>query len=98
MPSPTRLLAEGDTIGPFTVLHLPGHTPGSVGFFRESEGALFSGDTLFRDGSGRTDLPGGNSNHLEESLHRLMAMDADILVYPGHGEATTIGAERQYYR
>ncbi|GHV82424.1 hypothetical protein AGMMS49991_09820 [Spirochaetia bacterium] len=98
MPSPTRLLAEGDTIGPFTVLHLPGHTVGSVGFLLEKEKTLFSGDTLFRNGVGRTDLPGGNGRQLEESLTRLLAMDGDIRVYPGHGDATTIGAEREYYR
>jgi glyoxylase-like metal-dependent hydrolase (beta-lactamase superfamily II) len=92
MPAPTRLLWEGDIIGPFKVLHLPGHTPGSVGFFWETQGSLFSGDTLFKDGYGRTDLPGGDWNQLEKSLRRLLSMDRDIKVYPGHGESTTIGA------
>jgi glyoxylase-like metal-dependent hydrolase (beta-lactamase superfamily II) len=94
MPPPRRLLSEGDRIGPFRVLHLPGHSPGSAGFYLEEEKLLFSGDTLFRAGIGRTDLPGGDWNRLRESLKRLFAMDGDITVYPGHGPATTLAAER----
>jgi glyoxylase-like metal-dependent hydrolase (beta-lactamase superfamily II) len=94
LPSPTRLLDEGDSVGPFTVLHLPGHSPGSAGFFLPGEKRLFSGDTLFRAGIGRTDLPGGDWGRLRESLKRLFAMDGAIRVYPGHGPATTIAAER----
>ena len=97
MPSPTQMLQEGDRIGPFTTLHLPGHTPGSVGFYLEAQKILFSGDTLFQAGIGRTDLPGGDQNLLDKSLERLLAMDGDIAVYPGHGEATTIQAERAWY-
>jgi glyoxylase-like metal-dependent hydrolase (beta-lactamase superfamily II) len=93
MPSPTVLLSEGDTIGPFRVLHLPGHTPGSVAFYDEGAKILFSGDTLFRSGYGRTDLPGGDAAQIMASLKRLFAMDKDIRVYPGHDAATTIGWE-----
>jgi glyoxylase-like metal-dependent hydrolase (beta-lactamase superfamily II) len=93
MPSPARLLAEGERIGPFTVLHLPGHTPGSAGFFLEPAKLLFSGDTLFRGDVGRTDLPGGSADRLRESLRRLLSMDRDIAVYPGHGPPTSIGEE-----
>jgi glyoxylase-like metal-dependent hydrolase (beta-lactamase superfamily II) len=96
MPAPTRLLSEGDTIGPFRVLHLPGHSPGSAGFLLEEQKLLFSGDTLFRAGIGRTDLAGGDWNRLRESLKRLFAMDGDTAVYPGHGPATTLAAERGY--
>jgi glyoxylase-like metal-dependent hydrolase (beta-lactamase superfamily II) len=96
LPSPTRLLDEGDAAGPFRVLHLPGHSPGSAGFFLAEKKYLFSGDTLFRAGMGRTDLPGGDWTKLRESLKRLFAMDGDIRVYPGHGPDTTIGAERGY--
>jgi glyoxylase-like metal-dependent hydrolase (beta-lactamase superfamily II) len=90
MPSPGRILAEGDTIGPFTVLHLPGHTPGSIGLWDQKAGVLFSGDTLFDKGYGRTDLPGGNEMQLFASLKRLLAMDGSIQVYPGHDTATSI--------
>jgi glyoxylase-like metal-dependent hydrolase (beta-lactamase superfamily II) len=100
MPSPGRILAEGDSIGPFTVMHLPGHTPGSIGLWDQEAGVLFSGDTLFEGGYGRTDLPGGNEKQLFASLERLLSMDAPsgdntkILVYPGHGPATSLKAER----
>jgi glyoxylase-like metal-dependent hydrolase (beta-lactamase superfamily II) len=93
MPPPDRRLAEGEKIGPFTVLHLPGHTPGSIGLWDEKAGVLFSGDTLFCDGYGRTDLPGGSDAQLFASLNRLFAMDGGIQVYPGHGPATAIRRE-----
>jgi glyoxylase-like metal-dependent hydrolase (beta-lactamase superfamily II) len=93
MPSPAVELSEGDTIGPFRVLHLPGHTPGSVAFYDEGAKVLFSGDTLFRGDYGRTDLPGGDTAKIMASLYRLFTLDKDIRVYPGHGPATTIGAE-----
>jgi glyoxylase-like metal-dependent hydrolase (beta-lactamase superfamily II) len=95
MPPADRTLAEGDTVGPFTVLHLPGHTPGSVAFWDKAEGVLFSGDTLFRDGYGRTDLPGGDEAKLFASLKRLFAMDGNIRVFPGHDPPTTIEIERE---
>jgi glyoxylase-like metal-dependent hydrolase (beta-lactamase superfamily II) len=98
MPSPTRLLEEGDVIGPFTVLHTPGHTPGSVCFFWETQKTLFSGDTLFQGGEGRTDLPGGDYPTIVKSLKRLLAMDSSIAVFPGHEGTTTIGDEQKYYR
>ncbi|MDR2629917.1 MAG: MBL fold metallo-hydrolase [Spirochaetaceae bacterium] len=93
-PVPSRLLSEGDTIGPFKVLHLPGHSPGSAGFLLEQEKILFSGDTLFKEGVGRTDLPGGDWPVLQKSLDRLLALDHAITVYPGHGPLTSIGAEQ----
>jgi glyoxylase-like metal-dependent hydrolase (beta-lactamase superfamily II) len=93
MPAATELLDEGSVIGPFTVLHLPGHTPGSAAFYDKKAKVLFSGDTLFRNGFGRTDLPGGSWPQLRGSLLRLFSMDADIEVYPGHEGTTTIGEE-----
>jgi glyoxylase-like metal-dependent hydrolase (beta-lactamase superfamily II) len=83
MPAPTLLLTEGDKAGPFTTLHLPGHTPGSAGFYHPGRKLLFSGDTLFRDGYGRTNLPGGDPESLRHSLQRLFALD--IRIFPGHG-------------
>jgi glyoxylase-like metal-dependent hydrolase (beta-lactamase superfamily II) len=93
LPPPGRCLEEGDKIGPFTVLHLPGHTPGSIGLWDEKAGVLFSGDTLFYGNYGRTDLPGGSTPQLFASLKRLLAMDGGIQVYPGHGPSTSIRQE-----
>jgi hydroxyacylglutathione hydrolase len=92
-PSPDKLLQEGDTLGPLTVLHLPGHSPGSIALWDEKAGVMFTGDTLFCGGYGRTDLPGGNTKLLYASLMRLFAMNGDIQVYPGHDGITTIGRE-----
>ena len=97
MPPPDILLEEGATIGPFTVLHLPGHTQGSAAFWDKEEGVLFTGDTLFAGNYGRTDLPGGSEDDIVLSLRRLFKMDGNILVYPGHGETTTIGQEAGRY-
>jgi glyoxylase-like metal-dependent hydrolase (beta-lactamase superfamily II) len=77
----------------FQIIETPGHTPGSVCLYWPEEKMLLSGDTLFRMGYGRTDLPGGNMGQLIDSLDRLFALPVDILVYPGHGEITTIGQE-----
>ena len=63
-------------------MHTPGHTPGSQCF--HVDGRLVSGDTLFLDGCGRTDLPGSNPEDMYHSLHKLAAMPADTIVYPGH--------------
>jgi len=97
LPSPDRLLKDGDTmdIGSlhFKVLHTPGHSPGSICLL--GEGVLFSGDTLFSLSIGRTDLPGGSFDQLMNSIQsQLMALDDKIKVYPGHGPETTIGSER----
>ena len=94
----TDLYAEGDTLAlaglSVRVLHTPGHTPGSVCL--QIEDALFSGDTLFAGSCGRTDLPGGDWATIHTSLKRLAAMEKDCTVYPGHGESTTLAAEKQY--
>jgi glyoxylase-like metal-dependent hydrolase (beta-lactamase superfamily II) len=97
MPAPGILLEEGSVIGPFRTLHLPGHSPGSAGFYDEARGLLFSGDTLFQGDTGRTDLPGGNGDTLQKSLRRLSALEDAVQVYPGHGPLTTIGEERGSY-
>jgi glyoxylase-like metal-dependent hydrolase (beta-lactamase superfamily II) len=94
LPEASLLLTEGDTLGPFTTLHLPGHSPGSIGLLWEEEKMLISGDTLFNAGVGRTDLPGGNWEELNRSLSRLFTLDGDTAVYPGHGPVTTIRRER----
>ena len=80
----------------FDVVHTPGHTPGHCCFFLESEGVLFSGDQLFAGSIGRTDLPGGSYDELINSMRdRIMVLDDEIMVHPGHGPATTVGRERR---
>jgi hydroxyacylglutathione hydrolase len=76
------------------VMHTPGHTPGSVCLYESAKGVLFSGDTLLREGVGRTDVPGGNQSDLSKSLRRLAKLPDATRVYPGHGQPTTIGDER----
>ena len=74
------------------VIEIPGHSPGAVGFLMGKH--LFCGDTLFNASVGRTDLPGGNWDRLQNSLQKLLDLPADTIVYPGHGEKTSIGRER----
>lgn len=78
------------------VIATPGHTPGGVCLYNRNAGWLISGDTLFREGVGRTDLPGGDSETLAGSLRRLLQLPDDTSVFPGHGPATTIGHERRH--
>ena len=92
-PAPDIILEDGAVIGSLSVLHLPGHSPGSVAFWDKEAKIIFSGDTLFAGARGRTDLPGGNESDITKSLDRLLKMDGDIKVYPGHGGITTIGNE-----
>ena len=80
---------------PLSIIHTPGHTPGSICLYWPEEKILLSGDTLFQMGYGRTDLPGGNMEQLIESLEHLFTLPADTVVYPGHGAETTIGEERR---
>lgn len=78
----------------FKTIHTPGHSPGSVCYLVDN--TLFSGDTLFSESVGRTDLPGGSYEELQDSVvNKLFTLDEKIKVYPGHGESTTIGHERQ---
>ena len=81
----------------FQALHTPGHTAGGGCFYFEKEGVLFSGDTLFHQSVGRTDLPTGDMNSLIASIHAsLLTLPDETDVYPGHGYPTTIGFERAY--
>ena len=78
------------------VITTPGHTAGGVSYYMEDEKVLFSGDTLFRGTIGRTDLPTGDYRELLESLNRkLMTLDDDVIVYPGHGFRSTIATEKK---
>jgi len=78
----------------FTVMETPGHTWGSVCYLCED--ALFCGDTLFAGSCGRTDLPGGDWKTITQSLKQLAALETNYAVYPGHGNSTTLAAEKRY--
>jgi glyoxylase-like metal-dependent hydrolase (beta-lactamase superfamily II) len=79
-----------------TVIHTPGHTPGSLCLYLPEHSLLLAGDTLFAGSVGRTDLPGGDERQLIRSIHqRLLVLPNDTLVIPGHGKATSIGRERE---
>jgi len=78
----------------FRVYETAGHTWGSVCF--AAEDALFTGDTLFAGSCGRTDLPGGDWGTIRQSLARLAELEGNYMVYPGHGEATSLDAERKH--
>lgn len=97
-PKPDRLLKDGDIIDindlSFKVLHTPGHSPGGISLY--GHGVLFSGDTLFNYGIGRTDFPGGSSEQIIDSIkNRLLTLPDETVVYPGHGPSTTIGEEKR---
>ncbi|MFA6960072.1 MAG: MBL fold metallo-hydrolase [Opitutaceae bacterium] len=78
------------------VRHVPGHCPGNVLFYFEKQGAAFVGDALFAGSVGRTDLPGGSRDVLVKAIReQIYNMPDDTAVYPGHGPATTVGAEKQ---
>jgi hydroxyacylglutathione hydrolase len=97
-PEPDRLLKDGDLVDVsdlhFKVLHTPGHSPG--GICLSGHGVVFSGDTLFNFGIGRTDFAGGSYELLMKSIReKLMVLPDETIVYPGHGPSTTIGDERR---
>lgn len=75
------------------IIHTPGHSPGSVCFYSKENSVVFTGDTMFKGGMGRTDFPEGNYPQLLESLEKLKALPKETLVYPGHGGSTTIKEE-----
>ena len=94
----TDTYTEGDQICAggviFRVMHTPGHTPGSVCLITGEH--MFSGDTLFADSCGRTDLPGGDWSVIRQSLNRLAKLDKNYSVHPGHGESTALDKEKMY--
>jgi glyoxylase-like metal-dependent hydrolase (beta-lactamase superfamily II) len=97
---PAVELAEGGVVRfgsmRLDVIHTPGHTEGSVCLLSNDDGLLFSGDTLFENGWGRVDLPGGSAGQMVESLIRLAGQRDGLQVLPGHGRRTTIGRERPW--
>ena len=82
--------------GALKVIHTPGHTPGGVCYYDEQSGILFAGDVLFKNSVGRADLPGGNEKQLIEGIKsKLIVLDDDVKVYPGHGSSSVIGYEKE---
>ncbi|HQN20182.1 MAG TPA: MBL fold metallo-hydrolase, partial [Syntrophobacteraceae bacterium] len=93
--SPAFFLQEGDLVVKgmlFRVIHTPGHSPGSISLYWPEQKALFTGDVIFKDGLGRTDLPGGNGSTLKKSIRKLAELDVECLL-PGHGDVI-LGAEQ----
>lgn len=92
-----KWLTDADSISfgshVFSIFEIPGHSPGGVAYYCESEKVLFTGDTLFRGTIGRTDIGGGSMFMIIQSLRMLSQLPDDVVVYPGHGESTTIGNE-----
>jgi len=97
---PDRFLVDGQVLRlgelAIKVIHTPGHTPGGVCFWLEKEKILISGDTLFRGTIGNLSLPTARPEKMRASLHRLSQLPPDTRVIPGHGEETTIGAEKRF--
>jgi hydroxyacylglutathione hydrolase len=94
-PPASRLLTDGETLGAgdleLEVIHSPGHTTGSVLLY--GEGLLFTGDTLFKNDVGRTDLPGGDELELKRSLGKIRKFPASTVILPGHGEISILEQE-----
>lgn len=98
-PVPNILVDEGDEIKfgntVLQVRHVPGHSPGSIALYNENENYVIVGDVLFAGSIGRTDLPGGDYDTLISSIqNKLFTLKDDVVVYPGHGEKTTIEQEK----
>lgn len=100
-PTAMGQLTDGQTLSlagtDVEVVHTPGHTPGHCCFHLADEGVLFAGDQLFAGSVGRTDLPGGSYDDLMASMrHRVLVLDDETRVLPGHGPETTVGVERRH--
>jgi len=98
-PDISKELQEGDVIGlgseTFEVLHVPGHSPGSIVLYNAKAHILFAGDVLFEGSIGRTDLQGGNYSQLIKGIQeKLLVLPDETIVYSGHGSTTTIGKEK----
>jgi len=100
-PEAEKYIDQGDIIefgvSRLEILFLPGHSPGHLAFYHADQRIIFGGDVLFYLSIGRTDLPSGNHDQLITSIKKnLFRLDDEYLVYPGHGQTTTIGNERKY--
>lgn len=103
IPAEIESVSDGDTVRvagrELEAFHTPGHSPGSISLLLRQQGVLFSGDTLFCGGVGRTDLWGGSWKRLKHSIEtKLLVLDPETVVLPGHGDVTTIGNEAMWLR
>lgn len=101
IPTEVSFLKEGDEIAfgntVLKILFAPGHSPGSICFYSVTNKLVVGGDVLFRGSIGRTDLPGGDFNVLMRSIAlQLFVLPDDVIVYPGHGDETSIGREKRF--
>lgn len=99
--TPDKLVEDGQTLNfngiALKVIHTPGHTTGGICFYDEKNANLFTGDTLFRESIGRTDLPMGNHEELISCIkNKLFTLPDDVTVYPGHGKTSTIKHEKEF--
>lgn len=98
LPSPDVIFEEGDYLfdSDLQVIHTPGHTPGSVCLFSESHQLLFTGDTLFFEGVGRTDMAGGDADALVSAIReKIFVLDDAVRIFPGHGPFSTLEREKR---
>jgi len=101
-PAPTVFFNDGDTLsfgddGVLQIVHIPGHTPGSIAIYSPEQKRVIVGDIMFRGSIGRTDLPKGDYNQLIEGIEKkLMTLPPDTIILPGHGPETTIQRERRF--
>ncbi|WP_439184106.1 MBL fold metallo-hydrolase [Carboxylicivirga taeanensis] len=98
-PAIGNYLSEGDTVSfghsSLEVIHVPGHSPGGIVFYSKDDKMAIVGDVLFRESIGRADLPGGDFETLVANIKsKLLTLDDDVTIYPGHGPSSTIGHER----
>ncbi|MDR2149910.1 MAG: MBL fold metallo-hydrolase [Spirochaetaceae bacterium] len=96
IPPPSRILSEGDHIGSLEVLHVPGHSPGSVAFYDKEAGIVFTGDTLFKNAVGSTAFADSDARHLTTSLKRLAGLAGNPTIFPGHGHPASLTESIQY--
>jgi hydroxyacylglutathione hydrolase len=97
-PMPEKIINDEISFGNSTlkILHVPGHSPGSIAFYSDKDNFVIVGDVLFNGGIGRTDLPGGDYKTLLNSIKKkLFVLNNDVVVYPGHGQTTTIKKEKE---
>lgn len=99
-PGNLIFLEEGDIVSlredQLEVIHIPGHSPGSICFYCKKQDFIIGGDVLFQNSIGRTDLPYGSHEDLVKNIkEKLFALPDDVIVYPGHGPSTTIGVEKK---
>jgi len=94
-PAADTFVKDGDLIEcaemKLKVLHTPGHTPGGISLLLDD--AIFTGDTLFSGSVGRFDLPGGSEEVLLNSIKKILSLDENLIIYPGHGPSTTVSEE-----